>query len=139
MISKWNILTRRKMRGVYIIAVFTTILLGLASRKSSHQPIPFIAGNAGDFLWAMMVYFGFRFLFVHKSLLTPILFSLLFSFGIEFSQLYQADWINQIRVTMLGALILGKGFLTVDLIRYTTGILIGAAFDKTIFKLPFRN
>ena len=64
MISKWNNLTSRKMRGVYIIAVFTTILLGLASRKFSHLLIPFIANNAGDILWAMMVYFGFRFLLV---------------------------------------------------------------------------
>ncbi|MDR7079238.1 glycopeptide antibiotics resistance protein [Neobacillus niacini] len=130
MISKWNILTRRKMRGVYIIAVFTTILLGLASRKFSHLLIPFIANNAGDFIWAMMVYFGFRFLFVHKGLLFAILLSFLFSFGIEFSQFYQADWMNQIRETLLGALILGKGFLTVDLIRYTAGILIAAVFDK---------
>jgi glycopeptide antibiotics resistance protein len=139
MISKWNSLSSRKMRGVYIIAVFTTILLGLASRKFSYQLIPFIAENAGDFLWAMMVYFGFRFLFVHGSLFIAILLSFLFSFGIEFSQLYQADWMNQIRGTLLGALILGKGFLTVDLIRYTAGILIAAVFDKMIFKLTFRN
>ena len=38
-----------------------------------------------------------------------------------------------------GALILGKGFLTVDITRYSAGILIAAAFDKMIFKLAFRN
>lgn len=113
-----------------MIAVAITILLGLASRKFSHLLLLFVAQNAGDVLWAMMVYFGFRFLLVRTSLLPAILLSFLFSFGIEFSQLYQANWINQMRDTVLGALILGKGFLTVDLIRYASGILIATVLDK---------
>ncbi|WP_090765442.1 DUF2809 domain-containing protein [Bacillus sp. OK048] len=117
------------------MAVVLTIFLGLASRKFAHQLIPFIAENAGDVLWAMMVYFGFRFLFVRKRLFTAILFSFLFSFGIEFSQLYQEDWINQLRGTVVGALILGKGFQMVDLIRYTTGIILAAGLDKVTLTL----
>lgn len=78
----------------------------------------------------MMVYFGFRFLLVRKSIFAAIFLSFLFSFGIEFSQLYQEDWINQIRWTSLGALIFGKVFLTEDLIRYTVGILIATIIDK---------
>ncbi|MCQ6279645.1 DUF2809 domain-containing protein [Bacillus sp. EB600] len=118
------------MRIAYMITIAITILLGLASRKFSHLLLLFVAQNAGDALWAMMVYFGFRFLLVRNRLLTAIFLSLLFSFGIELSQLYQADWINHIRGTVLGGLILGKGFLTVDLIRYATGILIGTVLDK---------
>ncbi|MEH7014836.1 DUF2809 domain-containing protein [Neobacillus niacini] len=128
-----------KLRITYIISVVITILLGLASRKFSHLLLPFLSKNAGDVLWAMMVYFGFRFLFVHKSLLSAILLSFLFSFGIEFSQLYQVDWINQIRGTVLGALIFGKGYLTVDLIRYTTGIVIASILDKVILTKKQRN
>ena len=113
-----------------MIAVVITILLGLGSRRFSSLLPLFAAENAGDVLWAMMVYFGFRFIFVRKSLFTALFLSLLFSYGIEFSQLYQTDWLNQIRSTMLGALILGKGFLTVDLIRYAAGNLIAAVLDK---------
>ncbi|WP_066066773.1 DUF2809 domain-containing protein [Neobacillus soli] len=121
-------------RIAYLIAVVIMILFGLASRKfSSFLPL-FIAQNAGDMLWAMMVYFGFRFLLVRKSLLTAIWLSFLFCFGIEFSQLYQAVWINQIRGTLLGALILGKGFLTVDLIRYTAGIITATILDKVMLR-----
>lgn len=123
------------LRRTYFIAVVITILLGLASRKFSHLLFFFLAENAGDVLWAMLVYFGFRFLFLKKSMVTAIFLSILFSFGIEFSQLYQEDWINQIRGTLLGELILGKGFLTVDLIRYTTGIVIASILDQvTILK-----
>ncbi|ADU29449.1 DUF2809 domain-containing protein [Evansella cellulosilytica] len=122
------------LRYLYIVLVVFTMLLGLASRKYSDLLTLFLAENAGDALWAMMIYFGFRFLLVKKSLITAILLSLLFCFGIEFSQLYQAEWINEIRSTVLGALILGKGFLIVDLFRYATGIGIAAIIDKGILK-----
>ncbi|KQL34476.1 DUF2809 domain-containing protein [Psychrobacillus sp. FJAT-21963] len=127
------------MRILYLIAIASTILLGLASRKWSVLLMPFLALNAGDVLWAMMVYFGFRFLLTHKSTLTVILLSFLFSFGIEFSQLYQEDWINQIRGTSLGALIFGKGFLIEDLIRYSVGIIFAAVLDKMAIKFILRS
>lgn len=136
---KLNNFQYRNMRITYLLAIVITILLGLASRKWSDLLLPFLAQNAGDVLWAMMVYFGFRFLLVRKSTLTAIWLSLLFSFGIEFSQLYQEDWINQIRGTSLGALILGKGFLVVDLIRYTAGIIIATALDKIALKLTLQR
>ena len=127
------------LRIAYFIAVVFTILLGLASRKYSHLLLLFAAQNAGDILWSMMVYFGFRCLLVRKSLLTAIWLSFLLSFEIEFSQLYQEDWINQIRNTLLGTLILGKGFLIVDLIRYTVGIIIATILDKVALMFTLRR
>ncbi|MEY9973523.1 glycopeptide antibiotics resistance protein [Lysinibacillus sp. RC46] len=129
----------RSMRIGYLIAVVITIILGLSSRKWSLLLPSFVAQNAGDMLWAMMVYFGFRLLLVRKSTLTAIWLSFLFSFGIEFSQLYQEDWINQIRGTTLGALILGKGFLVEDLVRYTVGIIIATVIDKVTLKFSLRG
>ena len=55
--------------------------------------------------------------------------SLLFAFLIESSQLYQAPWLNALRDTRLGGLILGYGFLWSDLVCYTVGIGIGYGFD----------
>ncbi|MFT9819167.1 DUF2809 domain-containing protein [Lysinibacillus sp. NPDC056185] len=127
------------MRIAYLIAIVITIFLGLASRKWSLLLPSFIAQNAGDMLWAMMVYFGFRLLLVRKCTLIAIWLSFLFSFGIEFSQLYQEDWINQIRGTTLGALVLGKGFLVEDLVRYTVGIIIATVLDKVALKFTFRG
>jgi hypothetical protein len=121
-----------KMRMFYLFFIFFTIILGLASRKYSNLLPLFLSENAGDALWAMMVYFGFRFILPKNQQSASIIFSIIFSFSIEFSQLYQADWINHIRNTTLGGLILGKGFLAVDLIRYVTGILIGALIDRLL-------
>ncbi|QFK71929.1 DUF2809 domain-containing protein [Pradoshia sp. D12] len=116
-------------RFFYLTAIILCIILGLASRLYSSMLHPFLAQHAGDALWAMMVYFGFRFLFVQKKPFLAFGFSVLFSFGIEFSQLYQAAWINQIRNTTIGALILGKGFLWIDLLRYTLGIMMAVIID----------
>jgi glycopeptide antibiotics resistance protein len=132
-------LHKRTIRFGYLVAVVLTILFGLASRKFSQLLPVFVAENAGDALWAMMVYFGFRFLIIRRSLRTAIILSLLFSYSIEFSQLYQASWINHLRSTLLGSLILGKGFLTVDLFRYTAGIIFATFLDRLMLMLTHRK
>lgn len=113
----------------YLIAIVITIVLGLSSRKFSALLPDFIAENAGDMLWAGMVYFGFRFCFLKKSLSWAVGCSVLFSFAIEFSQLYQAEWIVNLRNTVIGALVLGKGFLTMDLVRYVFGVALAYCLD----------
>ncbi|QDY86093.1 DUF2809 domain-containing protein [Paenibacillus polymyxa] len=130
---------RWKARAVYLVAVLVMILLGLGSRAfSTHLPA-FVANHFGDALWACMIYFGLRMLWVNRQLSVALWGSLLFCFAIEFSQMYQAPWINHIRATTLGGLVLGKGFLTVDLIRYTIGIVISWALDQGCQRLAGIN
>lgn len=123
----------QKARLLYAGTVIVTVVLGLGSRMFSAQLPDFVSLHFGDALWAAMVYFGFRTLFTAKSLALTALAGLLFSFAIEFSQLYQADWINGIRETLPGALILGKGFLAIDLVRYTAGIVGAFLLDYFLF------
>ncbi len=108
------------------------IMLGLASRRYGDVLPEFIAAYSGDTLWAAMVYFGLRFLFPNLSIPKTLVISLLFSYCIEASQLYQADWANEVRSTKLGALIFGHGFLWTDLICYTVGVLLSAAVDYCV-------
>nr|WP_138755363.1 DUF2809 domain-containing protein [Paenibacillus sinopodophylli] len=105
------------------------MLLGYSSRHYAERLPEFVAVQMGDTLWASMVYFGIRMLGASVRLRVSVLLSFLFCFGIEFSQLYQAEWIQVIRGTTWGALVLGSGFLTVDLIRYTVGIGIAYGID----------
>lgn len=112
----------------YGLAVLVTIVLGLASRRYANALPPFVAAHAGDMLWAMMVYWGCRML-LYRGYGMAILAALLFCYGIEFSQLYQAEWIRQLRDTTIGGLILGHGFLVVDLIRYAVGVGLAAGLD----------
>ena len=61
-----------------------------------------------------------------------VIVSLAITYLIEFSELYQADWINQLRSIKLIGLILGYTFLWSDLGMYTLGILIGALLEHYV-------
>ncbi|SEN36439.1 DUF2809 domain-containing protein [Paenibacillus sp. OV219] len=113
-------------------------MLGLAVRRYPEALPGWIAEHAGDALWASMIYFGFRFCFHKQSLRAAAIVSLCFCFADEFSQLYQADWINQVRETTLGALLLGHGFLIVDLFRYTVGIGVAYSVDRWMLQAKRR-
>ncbi|WP_428328071.1 DUF2809 domain-containing protein [Mucilaginibacter sp.] len=118
-----------RYRSTYFFLICTTIILGLLSRHIKGIPL-FI----GDILWGLMVYFIVRFLFIKQSLKWVIIVALLFCYGIEFSQLYQAVWINNIRHTVLGGLVLGEKFLWGDMLSYTIGIGIGVWADTFVVK-----
>ena len=121
----------KRNRILYLILTIITIILGLLSRKVQGLP-QIISSYSGDILWALMVFFLFSFLFNKKSTIFILVISIIFSYGIEISQLYHAPWIDSIRATTLGGLILGFGFLWSDLVCYTLGIIIGAIIDKFI-------
>lgn len=118
-----------KLRLTYFILTIATIIIGLLSRHFESIPL-FI----GDILWALMVYFIVRFLFINKELKFIIIASLLFCYAIEFSQLYKAPWINELRHTIFGKLVLGEGFLWSDLLCYTVGVGIGVLLDLYAIK-----
>ena len=119
-----------KNRIRYFIITIIIMFMGLLSRKFMFTFPRNIAPFIGDMLWAMMVYFGFRFLFSKLNITKSLVLAFLFSFSIEISQLYQAQWINNIRNTIIGGLILGHGFLFEDLISYSIGIILGCVVDK---------
>jgi len=81
-----------------------------------------------------MIYFLIRFLSLKTKLQKIAFVSLLVCYGIETLQLYQADWINEIRHTILGRLVLGKGFLWSDLLAYSFGITIAFLGDMYLIQ-----
>ncbi|PGF09763.1 hypothetical protein COM59_06965 [Bacillus pseudomycoides] len=115
----------KRNRLLYAILTIIVVILGLASRKFAYALPNLLNAYLGDALWAIMIFIGFGFLF-HKMKTKKIAFlSLLFCYGIEISQLYHADWIDNIRATTLGGLVLGYGFLWSDLLAYTIGVGMG--------------
>ena len=121
-------------RLYYFLALFITLILGILSRKTTVVPL-FI----GDILYAVLIYFGFRFLIIKSKKSTSLLFSLLFCFGIEFLQLVQIDWLIAIRKTTLGHYILGQGFLWLDLLCYVIGSLLAFLIDWKFIKTQNLN
>lgn len=117
------------MRIKYLLLTLVVIVLGLLSRKTGVCTSDFVKMYVGDVLWATMVYFGCRFLFVNWSKRVSVGIALVFSYLVEVSQLYHAPWIDAIRATTFGGLVLGFGFLWSDIVCYTVGVTLGVVVD----------
>lgn len=117
-------------RIVYLISVAIVMGLGLSSRKYAGYLPEWINTYLGDALWAVMIYLFTAVLLHDRKLLQIALASLLFCYLIEISQLYHAPWIDAIRNTRLGGLVLGFGFLWTDIIAYTMGIGVMLAIES---------
>ena len=115
----------KRNRITYFMCIIVVIILGVASRSYEDILPVFIGKYLGDVLWALMIYLIITFLFKKISTIKASLISLLICGGVEVSQLYQSEWINNIRDTVIGSLILGHGFLYTDLICYIVGIVLG--------------
>lgn len=115
-----------KRRLIYLLCAVLTMALGLASRRW-RQHLPWFLGEyGGDFLWAIMLFLLVSMGWPRGLLRWRCSLSLALAYAIEMSQLYHAPWIDNIRNTTLGGLILGFGFLWSDLALYAMGIAAGA-------------
>jgi Protein of unknown function (DUF2809) len=121
-----------RSRPIYALLAAVVIVLGLASRirVAPH----FVHEYVGDVLYALMIFFGFGFLFPKIPTIKIAAFALGFCFVIEISQLYHAPWIDAVRNMRLGGLILGFGFLWSDLVCYFVGVSFGFVTERLVLK-----
>ncbi|WP_438421670.1 DUF2809 domain-containing protein [Bacillus siamensis] len=110
------------------------IALGLLSRTACITNLlpGMINDYLGDALWAAMIFTGFGFLFCNIRTETAAILSLSFCCLIECSQLYHAPWIDEIRSSTLGGLILGWQFVWSDIFAYTLGVCAAALLEWAV-------
>ena len=104
-------------------------LLGIGSRRYAHVLPAFIAAYAGDTLWALAAFLGIGLVFPRASTRTIAILAMSFCVAVEISQLYHAPWIDSIRQTTVGGLVLGFGFFWSDLVCYAVGVGFGVLID----------
>ena len=133
----------KRNRLLYLLIGCAVVPLGLASRRYADFLPEFIATYAGDTLWAVMAFLAVGFAFPRWSTARVSAAALVLSYADEVSQLYHAPWIDKMRGTWLGGLLLGFGFLWSDILCYTVGIIFAAVLellDLTLLKkrVPLR-
>lgn len=116
-------------RFAYAIVGALVVASGLASRRYPAALPAFVAEYAGDTLWAVMAFVAIGFAAPRWPTLRVAAAALAVSFAVEVSQLYHAPWIDSVRATRLGALVLGYGFLWSDLVCYTVGVGLAAGVE----------
>ena len=102
-----------------IIGIILLIPIGLISRR-----IGWIPTETGDALWAMMVFCLWRIVLHNKKLQTVAIVSLAHCYLVEFSQMITWRWLVSFRQTFIGHMMLGQGFLWIDLLAYSIGIIV---------------
>ena len=122
-----------KRRIVYLLLAILTMLVGLASRRFRQHLPTFIGEYSGDVLWALMLFLAVSFVLASRPLVQRCIISLVLAFAVEVSRLYHAPWIDSIRNTTLGGLVLGFGFLWSDLVCYLVGIAAGVLADQFLW------
>jgi hypothetical protein len=118
---------RHRLPRLALIAC--VIALGLGSRRFGHSLTGFAAAYAGDTLWSLVAFLGIGLILPRFSTWRVAALAMSFSVMIEVSQLYHAPWIDSIRGTTLGALVLGHGFLWSDLACYAVGVGLGVLVE----------
>lgn len=128
----------QRSRPIYALATALVVGTGLLWR-SGLLPLPdFVAKYGGDALWALVVFLGLGIAFHRGTTVRIALLAVGFAWSVEFLQLYHAPWIDGIRSTRLGHLVLGTTFNGPDLLAYVIGIALGALAERVFLNRPRR-
>ena len=84
-----------------------------------------VSEYGGDVLYTTNIVLFFGWIFIDRKSILLTVYSILLSYVIEVFQLYHSPFIDELRRTLFGKLILGSGFLWSDMLCYTIGGLIG--------------
>lgn len=110
-------------RLIYAVALVCLCAIALAVRRAHGSPPDFFNTYFPDAAWTMAVYCLLGLLF-DRSPLCNLVGALAISYLVELSQLWHPAFLETLRATRLGGLILGYGFLWSDLLCYTVGALV---------------
>jgi hypothetical protein len=122
----------RRNPPVSLALIALAALLGIGSRRFGHSLPGFVATYVGDTLWALVAFLGIGLILPRVSTWRVAALAMSFSAMIEVSQLYHAPWIDSIRHTTLGGLVLGFGFLWSDLACYVVGVGLGVMIEGSL-------
>src|SRR4051794_29745890 len=101
----------RRSLIIYACAIAITTWLGIYSRREGEFLPGFFATYGGDTFWALAVFATIGLVFPSLPTWRSAAGAFVIPSLVEFSQLYHAPWIDEIRGTPLGALALGSEFV----------------------------
>jgi uncharacterized membrane protein (DUF373 family) len=122
-----------KYRSILLINIILIIPLGYTVRFS-HGPAPewlndFLGSLAYQIFWILFVLF----IYPRASLIWTAVGVCLFSCGLEFLQLWQPPWLQVLRATLPGRLVLGNTFTLSDFPPYFVGSFLGWLWVRWLY------
>lgn len=118
----------RRARWLYALAVLVVIALGLWSRSDAAGLPWAVAKYAGDDLWGLVVFLGVGLVLPGLPTRAAAGLAAACTGAVEKGQLVHAPWLDAVRGTLLGGLVLGTPAATFacgDFAAYLAGIAVG--------------
>lgn len=125
---------KQRKRSLQVLILLLVIAAGLASRKYPQVLPSFLGKYPGDALWALAAFVLWGLILPKASTTHVALLAILTSVIDELSQLYHAPWIDAIRSTTLGHLLLGFSFSWFDILAYMVGVLMGIILEMVVYR-----
>jgi hypothetical protein len=99
---------------------------------------PSVVKYGGSVLWGTMVFFLVAIAASRQPRWKIALISISIAIGVELFRLVHTLWLDEFRLTMAGALLLGRVFSPWNMMAYGIGIMLGMTLDRSRFFLsPF--
>jgi hypothetical protein len=89
----------------------------------------FVVKYGGSVLWGTMVFFLVAIAAPHLSRRVIALIAALIAVCVELFRLVHTPWLDAFRLTLAGALLLGRIFSPWDMLAYGVGIVLGLLLD----------
>ena len=118
------------VRATYLALALATIVVGLLVHWHGGALGPVARDVFGDALWASMIVWWAGVSAPHSRLAVRSAVALAVCVVVEFSQLYHTPFLDVIRGTRVGHLVLGSGFDPRDLVAYAIGVAAAALLDS---------
>ncbi len=112
-----------------VIAALLTIGIGLLVHRGALPLTPRTRDVLGDALWASMMVWWMGVVWPAKTPMVRGGLALAVCVLVESSQLLHVSWLDAVRATSIGHLVLGSGFDARDLLAYTIGCGVAVAID----------
>lgn len=92
----------------------------------------FVVKYGGSALWGTMVFFLVAIAASHRSRSSIALIAAGIAVGVELFRLVHFPWLDAFRLTLPGALLLGRIFSSWNMLAYGVGIAIGVLLDRSV-------
>ena len=133
--------TGRTQAVVRIWLCASIIIAGLALRRfgfSLGLPAT-IVKYGGSVLWGTMLFLLVAIAGPRLSRRNVALISAVIAVCVELFRLVHAPWLDEFRLTLAGALLLGRIFSTWDILAYGAGIVLAVALDRLAVKVSLKQ
>ncbi|SSC72655.1 unnamed protein product [Ciceribacter sp. T2.26MG-112.2] len=114
-------------------AAIAVIVIGVTLRLTGYEvglPYGFVK-YGGSLLWGVMVYLLVTVILPDRPRL-QLFISVMIAVAAELLRLYHTPWLDEFRLTLAGALLLGRIFSVWNIVAYLSGIAAAATVDHVL-------